>query len=390
MDLSALKRRVAAEVERHRSDLIAVAEEIHRNPELGRREFAASGLLCRHLSQAGYRVMTGIAGQPTAFHASAGTQGAPGVAFLAEYDALPELGHACGHNLIAAMALGAALGVRPILDDMGGRAVVVGTPDEEDAGGKIPLAAAGVFNDLTAALIVHPGSRNQVIMEALAAVGFEVRFRGRAAHAASEPYKGINALDALIHSFNGINALRQHLREDVRIHGIITKGGAAPNIVPDWTEGRFIVRAKDRGYLQEVREKVENCLKAGELATGASLEIEWQETFDDMRSNMTLARVFRANMESLGLETCDPAPGEGMGSTDMGNVSHVVPAVHPTIAIAGPEVPGHTREFAEAAVSKIGLEAMISGAKAMAMTAVDIWNDGRLREDLRREFDSVR
>lgn len=390
MDLSTLKRRAVAEVERHRPDLIAVAREIHAHPETGRQEFAACELLCRHLSRADFRVKTNAADQPTAFYAVAGPDEAPGVAFLAEYDALPGLGHACGHNLIAAMALGAALGVRPLLGEVCGRAVVVGTPDEEDAGGKIPLSSAGIFDDLSAALIVHPGTRNQVTMEALAAVGFEVRFRGRAAHSSSEPYRGINALDALIHSMNGLNALRQHLRSDARIHGIITEGGQAPNIVPDLAAGRFIIRAHDRDYLEEVRRKVLNCFRSGELATGAALEIDWQDAFESMKSNTVLARLFGKNLEGLGLETGEPGLGEGMGSTDMGNVSHRVPAIHPTLAIAGPEVLGHTREFAQAAASRAGFEAMIVGAKAMALTAIDIWTDPVARAEMRREFESSR
>lgn len=389
MDLQARKKQVAAEVDRLRDELVDVAAFLHAHPETGRSEYKACRLLSERLKAGGFEVIEGLAGMPTAFIAGAGPKDAPGVAFLAEYDALPELGHACGHNLIAAMTLGAGLAVRSILAEAGGRVLVVGSPDEEDAGGKIALTRAGIFDGLAAAMIVHPGAQNQVTMNALAAVGVTARFRGRAAHAAAEPHKGVNALDGLIMSFNGINALRQHLRDDVRIHGIVTRGGSAPNIVPDLAEGRFILRARHRAYLDEVRRKVSDVFNGARICTGTTLELEWQDVFDDMRSNARLGEAFRLNYEQLGLDTFDPDANDGLGSTDMGNVSHAAPAIHAMIAIAPPSVMGHTPDFARAAVSKAGYDAMVAGAKAMAMTAVDIWRDRALREEIAAEFNRI-
>lgn len=373
-----MKERVQQVIDEHASELVALSDFIHDHPETGGQEHEAMKALTGFLAKNGFGIATGTAGLPTAFTATRGVAG-PRIGFLAEYDALPDLGHACGHNLMAVMAAGAGLGAAAVVEEAGGTAIVFGTPDEENEGGKIVMANAGVFDGLAAALIIHPGSRNRIYHPTLACVGFTARFHGRPAHAAAIPHLGINALDGLLLSFNNINALRQHLRDDARVHGIITRGGSAANIVPDYAEGQFIIRARDIEYLGDMRGRIENCFKAGALASGARLEIEWQQTFADMIENEPLAEAFRRSYQQLGLAITERTDHDGIGSSDVGNVSHVAPTVQPVIAIAPDEVLGHSPEFAAAAASPEGHRALLAGAKAMAMTAVDIWMDESLR-----------
>jgi amidohydrolase len=310
------------------------------------------------------------------------------VAFLAEYDALPGLGHACGHNIIGTAAVGAALALAPLLSELSGSVHVFGTPAEETNGAKVPLAAGGAFAGIDAAMMIHPSGRTVLAAPSLAMDALEFRFRGRAAHAASAPHEGINALDAVILTFNAINALRQHVRPDVRIHGIITKGGEAPNIVPEEAVARFYVRAARRRYLNQVVEKVINCARAGALATGAELTVSnFEYSFDEMRNNSALAAAMEANLSRLGEEVVPS--GEGMGSLDMGNVSHVVPAIHPYISIGGPGLVSHTREFAAAAGGEGGVRGLMIGAKALAATALDVLLNAELRRAARAEFEAA-
>ncbi len=380
-----LKLKVRDDVELQRQQLIQLSLNIHDNPELGLKEEKASTWLTSYLEDSGFRVERGIAGLATAFRATYG-QGSPGIALLAEYDALPRIGHGCGHNIIAASAVGAAVASKSIIDQLGGSVVVLGTPGEESLGGKIDMVEAGAFKDIDVAMMVHPNTRNMVTIQALACSTLEVEFFGEPAHAAAQPHKGINALEAMILAFTSINSLRQHIRGEARIHGVITDGGEAPNIVPAHSAAVFLIRAPDDDYLDELKDKVLNCFIGASVASGARLEYKWRDrTYAPMKNNATLAQLFSQNLESLGRYVGAFDPRFGFGSTDMGNVSQLLPSIHPTIAIASSEVLIHTQEFATAAGSEAGHEGLMDAAKAMAMTVADILQPGML-DKIKREF----
>jgi amidohydrolase len=385
LQLEKLKAKAKDAVELQRQQLIQLSLNIHDNPELGFEEKRASAWLAGYLEDSGFHVERGIAGLATAFRATYG-RGSPRIALLAEYDALPQIGHGCGHNIIAVSAVGAGVAGKSIIDQSGGSVVVMGTPGEEVFGGKIDMAKAGAFREIDVAMIVHPDSVNMVTIEALACSSLEVEFFGQPAHAAAQPYKGINALEAMILAFTSINSLRQHIRGEARVHGIITDGGEAANIVPAHSAAAFLIRAPDNDYLDELKDKVLNCFTGASIASGARLEYRWRDkTYAPMKNNATLARLFGRNLESLGrtVEAFDPR--FGFGSTDMGNVSQLVPSIHPTIAIAAPEVLIHTQEFAAAAASEAGHEGLMDAAKAMAMTVVDILEPGVL-DKIKQDF----
>jgi len=385
MDTEELKAKIRDSAELQRPQLIQLSLNIHANPELAFQEEKAAAWLTGYLEDNGFCIERGIAGLATAFRATYG-QGRPAIALLAEYDALPEMGHGCGHNIIGVAALGAGVASKCIVDWLGGSVVVVGTPAEEGLGGKIDMVRAAVFSDLDAAMIIHPNSLNMVTIDALACSTLDVEFFGRPAHAAGQPHKGINALEAMILAFNSINSLRQHIKGDARIHGIITDGGEAPNIVPAHSAAEFLVRAADMEYLAELQDKVLNCFKGASLASGARLEYTWRDkTYAPMQNNTTMAELFRRNLESLGREVVPFDASLGFGSTDMGNVSQVVPSIHPIIAIASTDVLMHTPEFAAAAASDAGHEGVIDATKAMAMTLADILEPGML-DKVRQEF----
>lgn len=373
-DIDALKQRVITEVDARRDKLIQIADTIHANPELGFEEYEAAALLSGTLEKNGFAVERGVAGMETAFVATLrGQNGGPTVAFLAEYDALAGLGHACGHNIIGTAAVGAGLAMKTVLPELAGTIHVIGTPAEEGGGGKAIMVDAGVFTGINVAMMVHPSSRNLLGRLALTAYPISIEFFGKPAHAAGAPDKGINALDAVIQTYNSINALRQHLRDDVRIHGVITHGGDAPNIVPEYAETQFIVRAADTSYAAEVLEKVRACAEGAALATGARLEFKQRgPRYDARMPNPKLMSLFKKNMEALGLDVELATGNERMGSSDIGNVSQVIPAIHPYIAIAPEDIAGHTNEFRKASASPAGHEGLVNGAKAMAMTAVDL------------------
>jgi amidohydrolase len=385
LEVEELKLEVRQGIESHKQQLIQLSLSIHDNPELGFQEEKAATWLASYLEDNGFHVERGVAGLATAFRAVYG-QGSPRIALLAEYDALPKVGHGCGHNIIGVSAVGAGVASKHTVEQLGGSVVVMGTPGEEVLGGKIDMVRAGAFKEVNVAMIVHPDTRNTPTQEALAASTLEVEFFGRPAHAAGQPHKGINALDAMVLAFTSINSLRQHIRWDARIHGIITDGGEAPNIVPAHSAATFLVRALDDDYLAELKDRVLNCFTGASMASGARLEYRWQNrTYAPMKNNMTLAGLFRQNLESLGRNVEDFDPSSGLGSTDMGNVSQVVPSIHPTIAIAPHEVLLHTPEFAAATVSEAGHSGLLDAAKAMAMTVVDILQPGMI-DKISREF----
>jgi amidohydrolase len=386
LDIEELKAKVRDSIETQREQLIQLSLNIHDNPELGFKEEKAATWLTGYLEDSGFHIERGIAGLATAFRASYG-QERPRIALLAEYDALPKIGHGCGHNIIGVSAVGAGVASKRLIDSLGGSVAVMGTPGEENYGGKIDMVKGGAFKEVDVAMIVHPDTRNMPTEDALACISLEVEFFGRPAHAAGEPHKAINALDAMILAFTSINALRQHIRRDARIHGIITDGGEAPNIIPGHSAGVFSVRALDNDYLSELKNRVLNCFAGASVASGARLEYRWRDrTYAPMKSNMILAGLFKHNLESLGRAVEDFDPRSGLGSTDMGNVSQVVPSIHPTIAIAPREVLIHTPEFAAATISEAGHSALLDAAKAMAMTVADILQPGTI-DRIRQEFD---
>jgi len=385
LEIENLKLKIKDSVELQRQQLIQLSLNIHDNPELGFEEEKASAWLTSYLEDSGFHVEQGIAGLATAFRATYG-QGSPRIALLAEYDALPKIGHGCGHNIIATSALGAAVASKSIIAQSGGSVVVLGTPGEEAFGGKIDMVKAGAFKEIDVAMMVHPNILNMVAVQTLACSSLEVEFFGRPAHAAAQPHRGINALEAMILAFTSINSLRQHIRGEARIHGIITDGGEAPNIVPAHSAAVFLIRAPDNDYLAELKDKVLNCFIGASVASGARLEYRWRDrTYAPMKNNATLAQLFSQNLESLGRQVEAFDPRFGFGSTDMGNVSQVVPSIHPTIAIASPEVFIHTQEFASAAVSEAGHKGLMDAAKAMAMTVADIFQPGML-DKIKQEF----
>jgi len=386
ISLDTLFRDVRSLVDAQRSDLIALSRSIHDDPEEAFHEEHAVALLTAYLEKNGFAIETGSGGLKTAFTASYGSD-RPSIALLAEYDALPGLGHACGHNIIAAAAAGAGVAAKRAVDICGGTILVIGTPGEELYGGKAIMVDAGVFSDIDAAMMVHPGVRIRVLTETLVGVNLDIEFFGREAHAAAYPDQGINALDAMVLAFNGVNALRQHLREKSRVHGIITAGGDAANIVPGYTAAKFMVRCSEMDYLEELKQKVLDCFSGAALSTGARLEYRWGEVvYASMNNTNTLARCFFENVSSL-RTAIEPFDSIGhFGSTDMGNVSQVVAAIHPSIAIAPPGTGLHTEEFAEAAVSEVGNKGVIDGAGALSMTAAQLLADKDLLSTIAIEF----
>lgn len=381
-----MREHVLRAIDTASEELVDLAKRIHANPEIAFQEVQSSQWLCETLEKHGFKVTRGVADLPTAFLGEvAGKKGGPTVAFLAEYDALPDIGHACGHNLICTAALGAGIGLAAAMNELPGKTLVLGTPAEEGGGGKIIMLEKGAFNDVDVAMMFHPASYTLTGRPSLASNRLKLKFLGKAAHAAATPDEGINALDAMIQTFVNIGLLRQQLRPDARVHGIITYGGAAPNIIPDRTEALFSVRAADRPYAEEVLKKVVDCAEAGARGTGARLEYEVKKGYEAINPNTALADTFAKHLEELGWPIDSPPSRNKMGSTDMGDISHVIPAIHPYLTI-GREIAGHSVEFREAAHSSQGFKAMITAAKAMALTGYDILTQPDLLARVRADF----
>jgi amidohydrolase len=383
-----IKTHIYETIDKLEPELVDLSLRIHRHPETKFEEYNASRWLARAAEEAGFAVEMPIAELETAFRATySGSEEGPVVAFLAEYDALPKLGHACGHNLIAAASLGAALGMQMAMDHVPGTLQLIGTPAEEGGGGKVILAAAGVFDDVDVAMMFHPSSRTILWKHALARRKLFIEFLGKSAHAASHPEKGVSALDATLLTFQNINALREHIVDDARIHGIITDGGDAPNIVPDYSASLFYVRALDDDTCDELLERVRNCARAAALATGAEVKMDMQGAYRSLRTNVPLAEAFKANLEALGWTFADLDPTAHIGSTDMGDVSHITNTIHPYLSIGPEELVGHSTEFAEAAASERGHRTMIDAAKALAATATDVLLRPSLLESVKTALD---
>lgn len=384
-----LRERMLHRIDESAERLIALSRRIYTHPEIAMEEHQACAWLMEELQQEGFAVEKGVAGLDTAFRATArGRKHHPAIAILAEYDALPGIGHACGHNLIAGAAIGAGIGLHAILSELDGTIIVLGTPAEEGGGGKVIMVEQGTFDPIDVAMMIHPSGNTFTARESLAVTSVELTFHGKAAHAAACPDQGINALDAVIQTFNAINALRQQLPEDVRIHGIITEGGTASNVIPDRASAKLGVRTLHQTFLPTLLEKVEACAKAAALATGATLDIHRGEmNYAAIKINRPLAEAIGRNMRALGISIDAPPKRGRMGSVDMGNVSRVIPAAHPYIAIGPPDLAGHSEAFREAALSDQGHQAMLLGAKILAMTALDLLTDPTLMEAVRKDFE---
>jgi amidohydrolase len=358
-----------------------VSTALHRDPETSYAEHRAAALLSGELERAGFRVEHGVAGLPTAFVARAGDGGGPAVALLMEYDALPGLGHACGHNLIAAAGLGAALALRDTLGDLPGTLLAVGTPAEEGGGGKVDEVAAGVFDGVDAALMFHPGVHDWSWAPLTASAQLRVGFHGRAAHPTGNPTEGIDALLALIQFFNTIAVLGRRLPSGSHVQGIVSQGGKATNIVPDHAEGLFGLRGATTGALHELIDELRSCAEGVALATGSRAEVtQVGEIYEHFRNNDVLSGRFTRHIARAGIGLTEPASGVWLGSSDIGNVSTRVPALHPFVAIMGSDGSDHTPEFAQAAAGERARRVMLASAQALACTAADVLLGSEVRE----------
>ncbi|MBI5237428.1 MAG: M20 family metallopeptidase [Deltaproteobacteria bacterium] len=374
----ALKKAVIEAASSLEAPLFALSDSFYRHPETGLAEKRTSSALQSCLESAGFRVDNNIAGLPTAFRAAFG-KGGPVVALLAEMDALPGIGHGCGHNIVGAASIGAALALKKaigiLLEDSGGTLLVLGAPAEELGRGKIDMLKAGVFDRVDAAMMVHPSSKRAVMKHFLGLKRLVFTFTGRASHASAYPEEGINALDAVIQTFNSINALRQQLKCDARVHGIITDGGSAPNIIPDRAEAMFYVRAPEIKELDLVKDKVIKCAEGAAAATGSTLTVSRSgETNAPMKINHALVGIYRGALEYLGITEDSDPPDKNVGSSDIGNVSQAVPAIHPNVPVRkGIHI--HTREFADATITDDGRRALMEGVKCLGLTALELFID---------------
>lgn len=387
--LENLKKDVVAAVDSMAAELLSLSHAIHREPELALEEFKSAERLAAAVESHDVAVTRGAFGMPTAFAAEFGKDAGPIIAVLSEYDALPDVGHACGHNIIATAGFGAAMALAKLNGRLPGRVRYLGTPAEERFGGKEIIARAGAFDRLEAAMMIHPSNLDLATMPCIAVAEVEATFVGRAAHASAMPYRGLNALDAAVTAYQSIAQLRQHIQQSERIHGIITEGGIAANIVPERAACLYYVRAANIHDLMPLKKRVHACFEATALATGCTADIRWGTVdYLDLKTNWPLAQAFAQNAQSLGrdLEAIDTLPQGFAGSTDMGNVSHRVPSIHPLLSVAPLGVIIHNAEFTRWAASERGDRAVLDGAKALAMTMLDLMVETSLRESTRADF----
>ncbi|MBE7681904.1 MULTISPECIES: M20 family metallopeptidase [Paenibacillus] len=385
-DHAHMKQNIKDIVDQLDPQLRELSLRIHANPELSFGEVQAQQWLTEPLEAAGFQVEKGISGLPTSFRAVwEGQADGPTIALLAEYDALPRIGHACGHNLIGTSAVGAAMALKKAFPELPGRIIVLGTPAEEEGGGKIIMANDGVFDGIDAVMMCHPQQKTMVLRGALACVDATFTFHGKQAHAASSPEKGISALDALVNAYAGINSLRPYLKDDVRVNGIITKGGDAPNVVPELAEAVYIIRAKTVEELKTVMDKVYRVVRHAAEGVGATVDISEGLIYAERNNNKALASLFQQNLEDMGIEVHDPPQTGGVGSSDIGNVSQVTAAIHPYIRLG--DATTHTPEFARLAGAEEGMIELNLAAKALALTAYDLYADRAALQQVRNEFE---
>jgi amidohydrolase len=386
--VSTLKADIQRAVDGLADELEALSRKIHDHPELGYQEVQACAWLCGFLEAKGFHVERGVGGVPTAFRATVNGGGAgPTIAVMCEYDALPGIGHACGHNVIATAGAGAGAALALLRSRLpAGRVQVVGTPAEEGGGGKVKLLRAGVFEGVDCAMMIHGFDRTILHQDLLGIVRVGFEYAGKAAHAAADPWAGVNALDACIQTFNAISMLRQQVRPDCRIHGIIENGGAAANIIPEYAKATFYVRAPRLETMWELHRRVVACAEGAARATGATLSVTQHEmVYEPLKRNQTLLDLFAANMREAGLVEGEPMP-DRLGSSDVGNVSQVLPTIQPMVAIVPTGMAIHTREFAEAAVGSLARAGMLAAAKTMAMTTYDLLADPARVPAAKEEF----
>lgn len=380
------KQKIVSKVDQLASRMIDISHQIHARPEIGNEEFFASRTLTDFLESAGFQIDFNISNYDTGFIATydTGKEGAT-IGYLAEYDALPSLGHACGHNMIGTTSCAAGIALKSVADEVGGKVKVFGTPAEEggvNGSAKAAFVKDGHFKDVDVALMVHPGADSYDTIPTLAVDVFEVEYFGKPAHASENPYDGINALDAMLQFYNGVNAYRQQMLDTDRVHGVILDGGQAPNIIPAYTKARFFTRARSRQHLNELTKRIESIAEGAALQTGATMAFSFiQNGVDDFFVHDELDRVFRKHAEYLGEKFSDA--DFGFGATDTGNVSQVVPTIHPHIKIGSSTLIGHTKEFCDAAVSPKADAAMILSAKALAFTGLEIMEDLQLKERIK-------
>ena len=381
-----MKERILKRADELKSELLRLSHDIHTNPETSFEEVRAAAWQKELLEKHGFTVEAPFCGMETAFRAvkKSGKPG-PVVAFLSEYDALNGLGHACGHNIIAASSVGAGLALASVLDETGGEVQVIGTPAEEGGGGKVFMVERGAFDGVDFALMMHPSTKNIIGRGGLAAQGVRVEYRGRSAHSAT-PDKGINALTSLIALFNGIDTLRQVWPNSAKINGIITKGGSASNIIPELAEALFTVRASTKKELVAMFADLQRVADAAARLTGAEVVVDGEPVYAERYSNSVMGEAFKRNMETLGEPMEYPDPKERVGSSDVGNVSLEIPTIHEYLAIADPSVAGHTAEFREASLSPRGDDVVLLAAKGLALTGWDLLTDERLRKAAKAEY----
>lgn len=382
-----LKEKLAITFDKYFEEFKVANEFIYNNPELGNQEFKACKTLTTILKNHGFETTDNYCNIPTAFIGKySNGNGGPKVAILAEYDALPGIGHGCGHNIFGVTSIATGIILKEVLGDIAGEILVIGTPAEETCGAKVEMAKAGIFNDIDIAMAVHPtGEAHTRSGKSQAMEAIQFTFKGKTAHAAGAPHEGINALDGVITLFNAINALRQQTRETARIHGIISNGGKAANIIPDLAVANFYVRAQTLSYLKELVEKVKNCAKGAALATGTTLEIENYETsFANLVTNKKLSDTYEKNLNLQGITSI--VDKNGFGSTDMGDVSHCCPTIHPSFPLTTKHLTGHSVEFACATIQPEAYKGAKEAAIAMALTAIDIFTNPQLLQEIKEEF----
>lgn len=370
-----MKNRVIELSNNEKQDLVDLSTYLYNNPELGNQEYKSSKAVMAYLKSNGFDVESAIAGIETAFIATFDSnKKGPTIAYLCEYDALPVIGHGCGHNMIAAMSAGAGVVVSKLISEIGGKVLVFGTPAEETNGAKVLLTDEGYFDNCDAVMMVHPSEVTKESGTSLAIEPIEFKYTGQTSHAASCPEKGINALNAVIALFNGIDALRQHVTDDIRMHGVITNGGEAANVVPGEAIAQWYFRAKTKEGLAPVLEQVRNIAKGAALMTGATLEMrQYELAYDDLKTNATLSNLFNDNIKTLGIDNIVPAGGPG-GSVDIGNISNVCPTIHPYIAITDEPLIAHTIEMANATQTPLANDRMLIAIQALVLTGIDVLN----------------
>jgi len=387
-DVVEMKKQVCQDIDQRASDLIEISHQIHKHPELNFEEHFAHDTLTQYISDSKLKVDRGAYQLETAFDVSVNGGDGPTVAVLCEYDALPGIGHACGHNIIAAAGLGAGVALSTVVELCGGKLRLMGTPAEEGGGGKIEMARRGAFKNIDAAMMIHPSDQDLARMNAIAIQQLFVRFEGLAAHAAVSPDRGKNALDAAVLGYMNVAALRQHIRPTERVHGIFTKAGEKPNIVPREAEMYWYVRSDTIESLQPLKARIAKCLEAGAMGADCTINFDWQKfTYADLADNLPLLTSYVQNSAQMGRDlTTDVLPGTGGGSTDMGNLSYLVPSIHPMLQVAPQGVSLHSAQFAEFTASNEADKAVIDGAKIMAMTAIDMWLSPTLQTQVRQAF----